>query len=336
MSLGKKLLSGVFAIGFFTSVFSTRALNSLYFYELNKWQRIVMPQNSNEINLRELPRLYEYLQELFFLIVDDGKSGDDIEGLCVLQSSIHLMIAQMYEKDMNKMYESGYIIFAELIYSISHFINIIFNENSCNRMASSKYLIEILNTYQKIDKNGVLLRGLENLNLYKIYYDMKSYMYSRCMYYHKSSSGATPYGALFAGIHFFPSPITNYGDIYRQIANNIASRYADVARAHATARIAERNFIAREALAATLNSMVHTDDDSVLSSVDKSYIPDEPLKNVVVETVEYTQPNVTVEDDKDGSYARMLVGKAPDENLPLFPDLEKSEDYDGSLDTLQD
>lgn len=301
MSFSKKLLSGVLSIGLFSSMYPTKALDQLYFCELNKSYDIIMPQGSNKINFRKLPALYKYLQSLFFLVVENDENGDDIEGLHVLRSYIQLMAVQMQGRDMVEMYNYGYDVFFHLICSISYAIDIIINESLHDHKTSAIYLKRVLEMYRKIDENTSMLK---NFRIHEIYSSMKKYMFFRCLYYCSSSpSDLTLYRTLLDTGHCLPLYVDeSFCCFYRKNAMNIAAHCSSIERRYAACPFltwycgrSAVDFISRQA---------------------RDWSP--PI------IIEYTQPEVTVEDDVDGSYAKMLIGKDPDENLPLFPNSEES------------
>lgn len=326
MSFSKKLLSGVLAMGIFSGISSIRALDQVYFVELDEFQKIIMPPGSRNIELARLPAFYKYLQDIFFLTVDNGTTGDDIDGLCALRSYIKFTIAQMEERGMREVIKNGYYVFIKLISSIDNFANVIISENFGDHEISFKYLNILLDIYIKINRSTTLLRGLEKLKLYEIYSHMKMYIFARCMDYDKSSPATVTnnYGASFLAAKFFPFPANVSFESYRNLADGIARYYASIAKTKSAERMAFRN--AKERKAAS--DPIFNFDDSALPSFDQSCFSCKQAEKWSVTTLEYTLPAVTVEDDTDGSYPRMLMGKNPDESIPLFPDLEKSESYD--------
>lgn len=326
MSFSKKLLSGVLAMGIFSGISSIRALDQVYFVELNEFQKVIMPPGSRNIELARLPAFYKYLQDIFFLTVDNVKTGDDIDGLCALRSYIKFTIAQMEERGMGEVIRNGYYVFIKLISSIGNFANVIISENCGKHEISFKYLNILLDIYTKINRSTVLLSGLKKLKLYEIYSHMKMYIFARCMDYDESfpATVANNYGALFLAAKFYPLPENISFESYRNFADRIARYYASVANTKSAERMDRRNAKKRK----VASDPVFNFDDSALPSFDQSCFSCKQAEKWSVTTLEYTLPAVTVEDDTDGSYSRMLMGKNPDENIPLFPDLEKSESYD--------
>lgn len=311
MSFSKKLLSGFLAIGLFSGVSSVRALDQIYFSELSEFQKIVMPPGTCDIELATLPSFYRYLQSLFFLTVSNGKEGDDIEGLCALRSYIKFIVVQMKGRGLKEISRNGYFVFAKLIVSIGDLANVIVSENSGDRKTSFKYLEQVLETYKKIDKNALLQKGLEKLNLSEIYNDTKKYVFARCKCYDKFSPNITAttgsYGNLFKSAEFFPFDEVGSFEGYRDFANGVAIHFSDMIKIEAAIRMNYRKV--REYWAV----------------VDLDSTSDEQAEKLSATTSECALPIATAEDGTDIDRSRTPV--ASDESFPLF-DLKNFESCD--------
>lgn len=230
MNLIKKLSCGVVASVFLWSMSPLKAIDQSHFYKLNQMQIDIMPPFENKVIFEKLPGAYKYLQELFFLSVNDKYKKDNVRGLIALRSFIEIICIQM-RKIMHSNSERYSGVFIELIYSLYCSINVISCDIADNKIRASMYLERALGIYEQIDSNIFKIRELTNSCLYKYYRDIKTYMCLRYMHYCCENSIVRGVINGYASEKFSVDQITS---IRMSLAKSIVDSYVDSCDAAAT------------------------------------------------------------------------------------------------------
>lgn len=302
MNFGKKLLSAVLAIGFFSGVSSTKALEDIYEQELDAFEKIMFPADKNEITVVHLPSFYRYLQRLFFLIVSDDKNDSKLGDIYILRNFIEKILTRIKknDNDIRIIREKGYMVFAELIGLILNCSNVIICQIANNQEYTIKNLKPVLYVYQVIDKDISLTEKLNQFKLYDIYCHMKWYIFSECVCH----GNLTPGTVIDKGILIAPQWLAlSSFESYKNCATRIAMYYAS---------IINPDFY-----------QIERQYDSYFSNL-PWFGQSCPLcgrTDIVV--FKYPQPVVDVNSDVDGSGFRALFPSEDsdegDGNMPLFP-----------------